>query len=343
MSRQLGIAVIGAGLQANRRLQSFEPYIDARPVCLVGRRKKPTQELADSYGIGFTLDWEKTLKRKDVDAVMICTPPDTHLEIAGEAMKAGKHVLCEKPLALSVEEAEKMVGLAKRNSIVLKCGFNHRYHPAIKQLKEWIDNGKLGKIYFARARYGHGGRSQYEQNWRSQKERAGGGQLMEHGIHVLDLFRMTMGDFSTAVGFVTTNYWPIFPLEDNAFALLRNSKGQVASLHSSLTQWRNLFSFEVGGENGIGSVEGLGGSYGVERAILNPREFDKPFKEHITEFRGVDKSWALELRDFVKAIRRESEPQGTGEDGVEAFKMVSAIYESAKRSRPVNIDSIRHK
>jgi predicted dehydrogenase len=340
MTNQLRIAVIGTGLQAERRLSSMVGRKDVRVVCIAGRREEPTKALAELFGSQPVLGWEKVIKRDDVDAIVICTPPHTHLEIAATAMEAGKHVLCEKPLAITLKDAEMMVSVAKKESVVLKCGFNHRYHPGITLLKRWVEEGTLGKIYYIRSRYGHCGRPGYENDWRSDPKLVAGGQLMEHGIHVLDLFRMLLGDFHTVVGFVSTSFWPIAPLEDNAMAIFRNKINQAAFIHSSLTQWRNLFSFEVCGENGIGSVEGLGGSYGVERAIFNPREFEKPFREEVTEFRGEDKSWALELEDFILAIKTGREPSGNGRDGVEALRMVFAVYESAKRLSPVEIRSV---
>ncbi|MHB8565645.1 MAG: Gfo/Idh/MocA family protein [Nitrososphaerales archaeon] len=341
MTRQIGIAIIGTGLQAKRRLASIAGRQDCRATCVVGRKEEPTRTLAEAYGAKHSLNWNDVVKQSDVDAVMLCTPPHTHMEMAATAMESGKHVLCEKPIALSTKDAEEMIFIAKKNSVLLKCGFNHRYHPAVSKLKEWLSDGKaVGKVYFIRARYGHGGRAGYEGQWRSDPKLVAGGQLMEHGIHVVDLFRMLLGDFKTAVGFTSTNYWPIAPLEDNAFALFRNGKNQAAFLHSSLTQWRNLFSFEVGGENAFASIDGLGGGYGVEKAILNPREFDKPFREEVIEFRGEDKSWSLELSDFIDSIQNGKEPSGSGKDGLEALRMVLAIYESSRQSRPIEINSV---
>jgi predicted dehydrogenase len=338
--KQIGIAIIGTGLQARRRLESLVGREDSKAIRLAGRKEESTKLLAEKFGIRYSLDWKDAIGRDDVDAVILCTPPHTHLEMSTFAMEAGKHVLCEKPIALAIKEGEQMLSVSKKNSVILKCGFNARYHPGIMKLKEWIQSPQtIGKVYFIRARYGHGGRAGLEREWRSNPEYVAGGQLMEHGIHILDLFRMFLGDFETASGFISTNFWPIKPLEDNAFALFRNAINQVAFIHSSLTQWRNLFSFEVGGENALASVEGFGGGYGVERAVLYPREFDKPFREESFEFRGGDSSWSLELTDFINSVRTGKEPGGSGKDGVEALRMVYSVYESSKRSCPVEIRS----
>jgi predicted dehydrogenase len=182
-----------------------------------------------------------------------------------------------------------------------------------------------------RCRYGIGGRPGYEKEWRADPKIVGGGQLMEQGIHVVDLARWFLGEFSQVTAFVETGFWEISPLEDNAFALYRTSGGAVASIHSSLTQWKNLFSFELYGRDGYIAVDGLGGSYGIERAILGKRDFTAPFAEEIVEFRGEDRSWWEEWKEFVAAIKEGREPLGNGESGLEALRLVFAAYEAAKR------------
>ncbi|MEE8346171.1 MAG: Gfo/Idh/MocA family oxidoreductase, partial [Dehalococcoidia bacterium] len=131
--------------------------------------------------------------------------------------------------------------------------------------------------------------------------------------------------------------WPIAPLEDNVFALLNTKAGQVASLHASWTQWRNMFSFEVYGRDGYVSVDGLGGSYGTEQVTLGKRAFLEPFREEITVYRGEDRSWADEWQEFVSAIRSGNEPLGSGRDGMEAQILADAIYESARKGKIIKV------
>jgi predicted dehydrogenase len=171
----------------------------------------------------------------------------------------------------------------------------------------------------------------------SKIELSGGGELMDQGIHVLDLFRWFAGDFIQAVAFTSTSFWDTAPLEENAFALLRTRKGQIASLHVSWTQWRNLFSFEIFGRDGYITVEGLGGSYGLESAALGRRSFTDPFSEEIVEFRGEDKSWNQEWKEFVSAIKENREPLGNGLDGLESQKLVHQLYESARNNRVISL------
>jgi predicted dehydrogenase len=153
--------------------------------------------------------------------------------------------------------------------------------------------------------------------------------MMEQGIHIVDLFRWFAGDFSQVVGCTATWFWDIAPSEDNTFAILITPKKQVAMLHSSLTEWKNLFSVEIFGKDGYARVEGLGGSYGVERAILGKRDFVAPFKEEVIEYRGEDVSLQREWEDFVSSVKQQREPLGSGYDGLEALSIVHAIYESS--------------
>lgn len=222
-----------------------------------------------------------------------------------------------------------MVAAAQETGRVLKCGFNHRHHPGIQQARRWFEEGRAGEPLFVRARYGIGGRPGHEQEWRADPSIVSGGQLMEQGIHVVDLARWFLGDFTQVTAFVETQFWHTAPLEDNAFALFRTATGAVASIHSSLTQWKNLFSFELGGRDGYIAVEGLGGSYGTERAIFGKRDFTAPFAEEIVEYRGEDRSWLEEWKEFAAAIREDREPLGNAADGLEALRLVCAAYEAA--------------
>ena len=331
------VAIVGAGLQARRRASAINEDPDSDLVAIAAAHQDRACFLAQRMGCEALVGWESVIARNDIDAVIVCTPPHLHAPIAIAAAQTGKHVLCEKPLARTLEEGEKMLATARQCGVVVKCGLNHRHHPGVKQAKVWLSQGRIGQPIFIRCRYGHCGRPEYEKDWRSNPQFVSGGQLMEHGIHALDLFRWFLGDFGEVVSFRQTHYWSIQPLEDNAFALFRTLHGQVASLHTSLTQWKNLFSFEIFGRDGYVSVEGLGGSYGTERAVLGKRDFTSPFGEQTIEYRGEDRSWYEEWQEFVAAAQEGRKPLGSGEDGQEAMRLVFAAYESATNGRVVGL------
>jgi predicted dehydrogenase len=277
-------------------------------------------------------NWADVVKRRDIESIVICTPPHLHSQIALEAFDSGKHVLCEKPLARTVAEAEQMVDKAREAGLTLKCGFNHRHHPAILQAKKYVDSNLLGKLHFARSRYGICGRQGLEKEWRANPAFASGGQLMEQGIHSIDLFRWFLGEPKQITAVVSTLYWNIAPLEDNAFAIMKTHDGKLAELHTSLTSWKNTFSFDIFGDEGYISTEGLGGSYGTERLVHLQKDFTKPFREQIVEYRGEDQSWNNEWNEFETAIAEHREPLGNGEDGLQAMRIVTAAYSSSKEN-----------
>ena len=149
-----------------------------------------------------------------------------------------------------------MLKAAKANNVKLKCGFNHRCHPAIQKAREFVDQGEIGEPTFVRCRYGIGARPGYEKEWRADSQIVSGGQMMEQGIHAVDLSRWFLGEFSEIAAFRANYFCNIQPLEDNAFVIMRTKSGKAASIHSSLTQWKNLFSFEVNGPTDISLLKG---------------------------------------------------------------------------------------
>jgi predicted dehydrogenase len=330
------VGLIGAGRQGRRLGKAIRDSGEYK-ITVVDIDQQAAVRLAKELRADVGKDWRELTSAADIDIIVVCTPPNLHAPICIAAMENGKHVLCEKPLAPDTIEAKNMVQVAERKKVRLQCGFNLRFHPGIKQAKKWLDEGLIGTPVFARCRYGICGSPDYDKDWRANASISGGGELLDQGVHVIDLFRWFLGDFSEVTGFTSTSCWDIAPLEDNVFALLRTAKGQIASMHASWTQWKNLFSFEVFGRDGYVTVKGLGGSYGTEQAILAKRTVLEPFTEKIIEFRGEDRSWHEEWKELVAAIKENREPLGAGTDGLEAIKIAYAIYESVRKKRVINI------
>lgn len=324
------VGIIGAGLQGKRRAQALKECGDEL-LMVADTSLEKAKLMADHVGCRAVACWQELVSQQDIDSVIICTPPDSHLTMCISALKQGKHVLCEKPLTLTLEESQQLMQEASQHNLVLQCGFNLRHHPGIVQARYWLDEGFIGEPKFLRCRYGTGGRPGYEKEWRANPKVSGGGQLMDQGIHILDLARYFLGDFSEVFGFLQTSCWDIC-VEDNAFCLLRNEKGKVADIHVSWTQWKNLFSLELFGEDGYILIEGLGGSYGTERAILGRKDFFKPFSEEIVEFRGQDNSWRDEWLEFTSVIKENRQPSYDCNNGLEALKLAFALYESAEKN-----------
>lgn len=334
-------AIVGAGLQGHRRASVLRPGDGEQLALVADIDPAAAQRLAQEHGCAATNRWQDAIESDEVSAVLVCTPPDLHAAIAVPALRRGKHVLCEKPLGRTLKEAQAVFDAARASGgAKLKCGLNHRHHPAVQQAKRWCDEGEIGEIMTVRCRHGIGGREGYDREWRARGEISGGGQLVDQGVHGLDLARWFLGEFSEAFAFLSHSFWEIGPLEDNAFVLLRTSRGQVASLHASWTEWKNLFSFEVFGKDGYVKVEGLGGSYGTERAVLGKRCLAAPFQERAIEFRGEDGSWVNEWKEFVAAVEEDREPLGSGRDGLMASMLTDALYRSARSGRAVKMDDL---
>lgn len=332
------IAIIGAGLQAQRRIPAFIKNPNCRIVWIVDLVEQKAKKLAGTCGAQYGTDWKAAIADKSVDIIVVLTYPDTHAAISIQAMKCGKDVLCEKPLARTEKETSEMFFVAKKTKKILHCGFNHRYHPAISHAHELFNKGKIGKPIFGRGIYGIAGRVGLEKEWRSDPSFVGGGQLMEQGIHLIDLFCWFLGKVGKVTGFVDASYWPIKPLEDNGFALLKMRGGTVVSIHSSLTQWINKFEFELYGEKGSLTVRGLGGSYGVEKLIISTHDSTAPFSYETVEYRGSDISWEQEWNDFMQVVKTRRAPTALATAGLEAIKIVNAVYTSSKTGRTVVVN-----
>jgi predicted dehydrogenase len=331
------VAIVGAGRQGLRRLQAIQEVGGDDVVVVADKSREAAESLAARANCPWSTDWRSALDAS-ADAVLICTPPYTHDEIARQALRAGRHVLCEKPLATTVPAAWEMVAEAERAGRVLKCGFNYRFHPAIQRARTLLQDGQLGRLIELRSRHGTGGRPQFEREWRTHAGESGGGILMDQGVHVLDLFHWLAGPFQRVIARTATSYWPIAPVEDNVVAVFVG-ENVLAGLHVSWTQWKNLFTFDLFLSEGSIRIEGLGGSYGDERLIVRRGAGEDRVME-VIEFRGPDPSWQAEWREFAAAASEGRQPSGSGRDGAEVLTLVEAIYNSARGARAVEIATV---
>jgi predicted dehydrogenase len=332
------IGIVGCGLIGQRRASVARDAGDS-VVIVADVDTARAQQVAVECGSLWTADWTDVISRDDVDAVVVATVNNILAPVTIAAARRGKHVLCEKPLGRNPVESHQMVEAARAADVILKTGFNHRHHPAIWKAHELCVQGKIGEPMYARAVYGHGGRPGYNREWRGDPDLAGGGELLDQGVHIIDLCRWFLGEITEVIGIATRWHWSIEPLEDNGFALLRTAGGQVASLHTSWTQWKNRFSFEVFGREGYVAVEGLGGSYGPECLTWGRRRAEGgPPDLQTFEFKGADISWREEWAEFRAAVREHRAPLADGHAGWQAVRIVHAIYESSRTGRTVHLD-----
>ena len=349
------VGIVGCGIIGKRRAQIVHQSSDDEVIILADIDETRVEKLAEEVGGQTTTDWEKVVSKDDLDVVIVATPNKYLMPVTLAALEKGKHVLCEKPPGRNYSESQRMVTAAMKTGRKLKIGFNHRHHPAIWKAHEVCIQGEIGTLMYGRAIYGHGGRPGYDKEWRADADFSGGGELLDQGVHIVDLLRWFMGDFQEVAGFVNTYHWDLGffspqtmhyalsdnnnpQLEDNAFAQLRTANGQVAQLHTSWTQWKNRFSFEVFGLDGYIRIEGLGGSYGTETLTVGRRRPESgPPIEETFEFPGPDLSWQLEWEEFINAIKENRQPLASGEESLGTMRTIAAIYESAHTGKIVHL------
>lgn len=324
----MNFAIVGCGLIGQKRAKCLGLH---RLVVVVDVELARAESLSKIYpGTVASANWQESVRRADVDAVFVCTPHHLLSPIALAAMEAGKHVLVEKPGGRNFAELAPLVEASRRKGVTVKVGFNHRFHPAMLRTREYVDAGAVGELMFLRARYGHGGRVGYEKEWRAVPEISGGGELLDQGMHLIDLAGSLLGDFAQVDGFTHTYFWDM-PVDDNAFVMLRTPKDQIAWLHVSWTEWKNMFSLELYGKTGKLHWEGLGGSYGQERLTyykMSPHM--GPPETVVHEFPGQDESWEREFQDFLESIEHRRRPCGDLEDAAKALHVVDTLYGAQK-------------
>jgi predicted dehydrogenase len=283
-------------------------------------------------GCDVTTDWHAAVRREDVDVVVVATTHDMLALITLKAALSGKHVLVEKPGARCAGELDGVAEAAQRTGTLIRVGFNHRYHRAFRKAREIFDSRALGETMFIRGRYGHGGRLDYEREWRAEPQRSGGGELIDQGVHLIDLARWFLGDFSSIAGRVHTYFWNM-PVEDNGFLLLETPQRQVAFLHASWTEWKNLFSFEIAGRLGKLEISGLGGSYGLERLAWYRMSSEMgPPETQVWEYPMADDSWETECAAFLEDIRLRRQPQPGIADAQAALRVIERVYQEQGRT-----------
>jgi len=327
----LKIGVIGCGVIGQRRSKIINSSKNSKVLAVADVDLEKAKSLGNELNCDYYDNWEKITQNDEIDAVLVSTTGNYLAKISYQVALKGKHIFCEKPLGTNVDEVKRVVEEAKKRNLVFKSGFTLRFHPGIKKIKSIIDQNLIGKIIFVNCKYGITGRPGYEKEWRANPELSGGGELIDQGIHVLDLLRWFMGDFTEVSGSIGTLYWDT-SVEDNAFAILKTVDNQMASLHVSWTRWDNLFSLEVFCEQGYIIMNGLGGVYGKETITVGKKAPpDKwPPEETVTVFANPEESWNEEWQEFVSSINNNSEPIGSGKDGLEALKLVFRIYDFCK-------------
>tara|TARA_Y100000590_G_scaffold470574_1_gene666486 strand:+ start:2717 stop:3742 length:1026 start_codon:yes stop_codon:yes gene_type:complete len=333
-NEKLKVGIAGYGVVGKRRRIYIDqnPYLETVSISDISFPKDYT----DSTGVKYYSDYKK-LNDSSLDILFVSLPNYLAAEATIKGLENGCHVFCEKPPAKTVRQVEEVIKVQKKHSgLKLKYGFNHRYHESVKEAKKIIDSKTFGSVHSIRAMYGKSSIIPFSGGWRSERKLSGGGILMDQGIHMCDLIRLFAGDFDETHSFISNDYWN-HDVEDNAFALLRNKKGQVAMIHSTATQWQHRFRIEVILNKALLELTGiLSGtkSYGSENLTIIEKLDDEPTgsQNKITKNYLHDNSWKDEIDEFADCIINDKPIiDGNGDDALKVMEMIYQIYKADKK------------
>ena len=330
----LRFGLIGCGEIGRLRAAALTRTGSARLVAVNDLDRGRAAAVASRHGGAVDHDWRALLHREEVDAVIVSTPPSLHAEMCIEALKSGKHVLCEKPLARTPDECRKILEAAEQSGRFLATGFNYRFYPSVKKVRAILDAGVIGALDHIRSYAGYSA-ADHSHPWLHNVEVMGGGALRDNGIHLIDLTRYFLGEVAEVKGFASNSVWGFKGCEDNGFALLRSPMGTIASLQASWTEWRGYrLLVEIYGTRGcirawcFPMVTQV--IWARERGGRTRRRIHLFPMTHIWErlrsYRWVViQSFIEELQAFSLAIRGEPTALATGHDGLRAVEIAHAV------------------
>ncbi|RHX90976.1 Gfo/Idh/MocA family protein [Leptospira stimsonii] len=330
--KKLRVGIAGFGVVGKRRKEYIDrhPNLEVVAVCDKSFGKDGILENHIRYYQNY-----KDLLKEELDALIVCLTNDIAAEVTIAGLEAGLHVFCEKPPGRNVEDIVRVIEHEKKNpSLKLMYGFNHRYHDSIQEALKILRSGELGKVINLRGLYGKSKLITFNQpDWRTKREVAGGGVLLDQGIHIVDLMRLFAGEFEEIHSFISNGHWK-YDVEDNAYAIMRTNDGVVGMLNSSATQWRHRFHLDINLEKGsliLGGILSGTKSYGAETLTIvyaDPDNDGGDPKEQTIRY-NKDPSWNEEIIAFADCILNDKPVQfGTSSDALQTMKLVFKIYYS---------------
>lgn len=334
------VGLIGAGGVGARRAEIVAQDARCTLVAVADVNLERARAVAEKFGVEscvVTDAAQAVIDNPQLDIVIVSTPNDGIAPYSIAALRAGKHVLCEKPPGRNLQEAREIADAALTARGVFKIGFNHRYYPGLIEAQRLVRAGEIGEPMWVRSVYGHGGRPGYEKEWRMTKEISGGGQLVDQGVHTIDLAQWFLGDIARVMAHLPTYFYPT-ELEDNSFLWMWTPQRQMMHCHLSITEWRNRFEFEVFGKDGYVRVQGLAKSYGPQRLTLGCRAPQGGVPtEQVWEYPNEDPTWRLEWEDVLGRIARGASNEDTATQGIKVMEVLAAAYESARVGAVVGV------
>ena len=332
---KLKVGIAGYGVVGKRRRECVDAHLNME-ILAVCDQVFSENTVVD--GVHYYKDYNYLLKEEDLDILIVCVTNDIAAEVTVAGLESGLHVFCEKPPGRNVSDVAHVAEVSKKYpQQKLMYGFNHRYHDSIVEALRIIKSNILGDVINLRGVYGKSQLITFNQpDWRTKRDIAGGGVLLDQGIHMVDLMRLFAGEFIDVYSFIENSHWN-YDVEDNAYALMRTESGKVAMLNSSATQWRHRFHLDINLEKGsliLGGLLSGSKSYGAETLTVvsaNP-ENDKGDPKEVTTRYNTDPSWYAEIKEFADCILNNRKiTSGTAYDALQTMKLVYKIYYADKK------------
>ena len=343
------IGLIGAGKVGRLRAETVKRAAAHDLVAVLDVSANAAQAVTAGTQAVATTDMAAFLDCKP-EIIFISTPPHTHRSHAEAAFAAGAHVFCEKPLAHTVEDGRAIVEAAKKANRRLATGFNLRYYPFVKVVRDAVDRGLIGKITHVRAFGGHNGLHNFSADWQYKQPHSGGGAMMDVGIHITDLVRYFLTDITRVSGVMSETVWNVPGSEDNAIAVFSNSEGIAASYQATWYEWQGYRTWiEVYGDKGMAR-----GAYApMQTLVISRDETGRTTrkKRYFPEIMVREKlktwqstallSFEEELRDFVRQIGNEGEfPLADGHDGLRSLEVAQAVRDSTATGKTIHLEPL---
>lgn len=319
------LGLLGAGIIAKSFMEAAPDVPDLEVAVICDVVEASARALADPRGIAWERDYRAVLKDETIDAVYIALPHHLHEEVAVASAYAGKHILLEKPMANSLEAADRILAAQQKAGVKLMLGFTHRFHSELETAKRLVDAGELGQVTLAVDIMTTGGQIP---GWFWQKEQAGGGVLHVNGAHSFDRLRWLVGSEIVEVFAYAETYDARKTVEDSAVVTLRFENGAMGTtVHNWVVDFDLPFKCDL-------DLYGTGGAIRID--TWNALEFSNA-RHTWTQKRQRDDTFQKEIGEFAGAILEDRDPCVTGEDGRRSLACVAAAYESARRGKPVRI------
>jgi predicted dehydrogenase len=341
--------VIGAGKIGAIRIATIKAHPELELAAVYDRSKDAAEGSAAGTGAKVCPDVESLLDC-NLDAVIVSTPHFVHRDLCVAAFERGLHVLCEKPLAHTVEDAAAIVAAAKKAGRVLALGFNLRYYPMVTFARQAVDDGLIGNVTHIRVLGGHDGIYKFAHDWEYKMPESGGGAMMDVGIHVTDLARYFLGEITSVYGSMSESVWHVPGSEDNAIAVFKNPQGIVASYQTTWSEWRGYKNHvEIYGDNGMvraayAPMENLliTGTTSGQKRTVRKRYLDVMVREKVQGWKTTTfLSFQGELADFVKMIGGDYRvPLADGHAGLRSIEVSEAVRTSSRTGQAVELPNI---